>query len=55
MKKWYQSKTIWAGLTGVFTGGAMIYTGNVVLGITTALGGLQSIFIRDAIEKNKHE
>ena len=51
MKNWYKSKTIWAGITGISTGVTMAFTGQLVAGVPLIIGGLQAIFLRDAIEK----
>jgi hypothetical protein len=51
MKNWYKSKTIWAGISGISTGLVMSFTGQIVAGVPLIIGGLQAIFLRDAIEK----
>ena len=45
-----KSKTFWAGLLSVVTGGAMLYAGQPG-GVQMIAGGLVAMFLRDAVRK----
>jgi hypothetical protein len=53
MKKLLATKTFWAGFTGVATGVAMALQGQTTEGIAIALSGLQTIFLRQGIQRSK--
>ena len=52
-KSLYKTKTFWGGLAAIFTGVGLIVTGAVPAGVIAILGGVQSIFMREAIRKGR--
>ena len=51
MRDLLKTKTFWGGVSAIFIGVGMIYTGNPVEGMQTICGGLAAIFLRDGIRK----
>jgi len=53
MKKWYQQKTFWAGVTIILVslGENIPYLAQI--DVKTIIAGLALIFLREAIESNK--
>lgn len=51
MKELMKSKTFWAGVASVFSGAAMILSGNNDAGMQLVATGLIAIFLRNGINK----
>lgn len=54
MRKWYTSKTVWAGIIAIVGALAGVATGEiaVVTGLQTLIGGLCVIFLRTGVAKS---
>jgi hypothetical protein len=50
-KDLFKTKTFWGGIAAIATGIGLIISGEVPTGIMTIVGGVQSIFMREAIVK----
>lgn len=46
-----KTKTFWGGIAAIATGVGLIVSGDVNTGVIAIIGGLQTIFVRDAIAK----
>jgi hypothetical protein len=51
-KSIFKTKTFWGGVASVITGIGICVAGDVPTGAMTILGGIQTIFIRDAMVKS---
>jgi len=51
MKKFWKQKTFWAAIGGIATGTGLIIGGNIPEGIVAIIGGIQVIFLRQAVNK----
>ena len=49
MKRLLRSKTFWTGIGGIVAGVAICLSGDVATGAPMAFIGIQTIFIRDAL------